>query len=99
MTTMKTKLRNFAGIFLFLVFSAAYSPAQSPGAPAPQQFDPMTGMAISPAAQEWKDTNWQDPDIVLTNVVYDNFPISEIAHDIRDRFKEQFDVLLPKSGG
>ena len=31
----------------------------------------------------------------MTNVSFDNVPISEVAKDLRTRFKEEFDLLLP----
>jgi len=101
--TMKSKLQVLAGTFLFLAFSLACSLAQSPGtaAPAPMMIDPTTGQPIAPAPPEWKDPNWKDPDIVLTNISYNGLPVAEIVNDLRERFKEEFDILLPEptSGG
>jgi hypothetical protein len=101
--TMKSKLQVLAGTFLFLAFSLVCSLAQSPGtaAPAPMVFDPTTGQPIVPAPPEWKDPNWKDPEIILTNVSYNGLPVAEIASDLRERFKEEFDILLPEptSGG
>jgi len=59
-----------------------------------QSIDPATGLPTAPAP-EWKDANWKDPDITLTNVFYDNLPLSEVARLLSDQFKQQFDVLLP----
>lgn len=67
-----------------------------PLTPAPQAFDPTTGQPIPPEGSEWKDANWKDPDIVLTNVNFDGQPVSEIANVIRDQFKGEFDLLLPQ---
>jgi hypothetical protein len=68
--------------------------------PAPPAIDPATGLPLplptSPAPKEWKDPNWKDPDITLTNVIYDRLPLSEVARDLRDKFKDYFDVLMPK---
>jgi hypothetical protein len=59
--------------------------------------DPATGLPVSPPAPEWKDADWKDPDITLTNVFYDGLPLSEVSQQLRDRFKEQFDIVLPGS--
>jgi hypothetical protein len=71
-----------------------------PGA-APMAFDPTTGAPIAQAVPDWKDANWKDPDITLTNVEFENIPLSEFARYLTDKFKDQFDVLLPDnaSGG
>jgi hypothetical protein len=69
------------------------------GPPAGQAFDPTTGMPIPPSAPEWKDSNWKDPDIILTNVAFDGLPIVEVANFLRDNFHNEFDVVLPKNWG
>jgi hypothetical protein len=48
-------------------------------------------------APPWKDPKWKDPDKVLPEVVYDGVPISEVAHDLRKKFDEAFDVVIPTS--
>jgi hypothetical protein len=95
--TMKSKLQISAGIILLLAFSLTGSLAQTPGVPPVQTIDPVTGLPISPPApgSDWKDTNWVDPDILLTNVTYRHLLLSEVAQNLRQQFKEQFDVLLP----
>src|ERR1700743_107107 len=95
MTTMKSKLKISAGIFLLLVLSLADSLAQVQVANGTLTIDPATGMEVSPPAPEWKDTNWQDPKIILTNVSYSDLRIWDIAQNLRDQFKQKFDVLLP----
>jgi len=96
---MKSNLKISAIIAVLFVASIASSLAQSMGGVpgAPQTFDPTTGQMIAPQAPEWKDPNWKDPDITLTNVTFDNLPISEVAHMLREQFKEQFDILLPST--
>src|SRR6185437_14197723 len=91
---MKSKLKISAIIAVLFVASIASSLAQSMGGVpgAPQTFDPTTGQMIAPQAPEWKD-----PNITLTNVTFDNLPISEVAHMLREQFKEQFDILLPST--
>jgi hypothetical protein len=98
---MKTKPAASAAI-LALILSVASVPGQAvspttgaPGGPPMQAFDPTTGMPIAAQPPQWIDSNWKDPDIVLTNVAYDNLPVSEVARDLRNRFKEQFDIILP----
>ena len=107
---MKSKLhlQSLAAIF-FLTVSLGASPVQK-GPGAPPAVDPNTGLPITtmphpgsggalavpqpqPASQ-WMDPNWKDPDIVLTNVYYE-LPLSEVVRDLRARFKDSFDVLMP----
>jgi hypothetical protein len=81
------------------VSGQAVNPATGlPVAPGVPAFDPTTGAPISPQ-QEWKDSEWKDPDIVMTNVAYEGLPLSEVARDLRTRFKEQFDIILPDTSG
>ena len=54
--------------------------------------DPATGL---PVEADWKDPNWTEPVIVLTNVDFDSLPPSEVAKILSDSFKQQFDILLP----
>lgn len=65
--------------------------------------DPNTGLPAAaptmPAEPQWIDSNWRDPDIVLTNVSYDGLPLSEVTRNLRDQFKNYFDILpLPQWG-
>jgi hypothetical protein len=108
---MKSKLhlQSLAAI-LFLIVSLSTAPAQKgPGAPPavdpntglplPQArtlpaMDPVTGLPQSQPTP-WKDPNWKDPDIVLTNVFYDGLPLSEVVRHLQDQFKGYFDVLTP----
>jgi len=72
-------------------------PVPQPG--APMAFDPVTGQPIAQAVPDWKDSNWKDPDITLTNVVFEGLPLSEVSRYLSDNFKQQFDVLLPGAAG
>jgi hypothetical protein len=103
---MKLKLRfpaSLASCFLLIPLGVALAqpgsgPAPSVGLTAglrPGALDPATGLPLPLATPEWKDPDWPDPDITLTNLVYDSLPLSEVARDLRDKFKEHFDVLLP----
>ncbi len=109
---MKSKLhlQSLAAIF-FLTISLGAAPAQK-GPGTPPAVDPNTGLPITmpqpvsggglaapqpQPAPQWMDPNWKDPDIVLTNVDYE-IPLSEVARDLRYRFKDFFDVLLPANG-
>jgi hypothetical protein len=58
---------------------------------APTVIDPATGLP----ATSWKDAGWKDPDKILPNVFYDGLPLSEVAKNLRDEFKDAFDVLIP----
>jgi hypothetical protein len=117
---MKSKLQiQTSAAILFLILSLAVAPAQpapsgastvnpatglpaTSGAPA---IDPTTGLPATPPATQWIAPNWTDPDIVLTNVVYDGLPLSEVARDLRARFQDRFnhdsfDILpMPKTFG
>src|SRR3569833_650506 len=104
---MKTKLKISAAMVLFLASAITFSLAQFPGAPsqtinpatglpvpqvaAPPSFDPKTGQPIEQAGPDWKDANWKDSDITLTNVAFDGIPLSEVAKYLTDHFKDQFD--------
>jgi len=79
------------------VVSAADQSGAPPAAPkltAPTVIDPTTGLP-SPPATSWKDAGWKDPDKILPNVFYDGLPLSEVAKNLRDEFKDAFDVLIP----
>jgi hypothetical protein len=101
---------------LFLLLSLAVAPAQTfpsnapavnpatgpggGGARSTQTIDLNTGLPVAPPAPQWIDPNWSDPDIVLTNVDYDGLPLSEVARNLRERFKDNFDILpMPKTFG
>lgn len=104
---MKTKpiLHTSAGI-LFLILSLGAAPAQNAPHPRPSvaakaaaasPVDPVTGL---PVAQPQPEPEWIGPDwvggsdMILTNVVYDSEPISEVVEDLRARFKGTFDIVL-----
>ena len=67
----------------------------APSLPAPPTIDPATGLPILQPSAPWKDPNWKDPDQVLPDCSYDGLPLSEVSKDLRDRFKNAFDVLTP----
>jgi hypothetical protein len=103
---MKSKLQiQTLAASLILIASLATASAQPaphrapPVNPAAAQpfpaalIDPNTGLPLPPAAPQWIDSNWNDPDLVLTNVVYENLPLSEVARDLREHFKDHFDIL------
>jgi hypothetical protein len=82
--------------------SASYhtppSPAHlSPDAPPTVQgiIDPATGLPIpQPLVQpRLLDKSWNEPDIVLTNIVYGDLSLAEVVMDLRERFKDHFDIL------
>jgi len=85
------------------------SPVLNPatGLPAPggaPTVDPTTGLTVAasatPAEPQWIDSNWRDPDTVLTNLFYDNLPVSEVAKNLREKFKNDFDILpMPSTYG
>ena len=117
---MKSKLQiQIPAAILFLILSLAVAPAQpapsgaptvnptaglpvAGGAPA---FDQTTGLPVTPPAPQWIDPSWSDPDIVLTNVVYDGMPLTEVARTLRERFKDRFNndtfdfLPMPKTFG
>ena len=81
----------------------AITPATGlPGPGGAPIVDPTAGLPVvapaAPSASQWIDPNWSDPDVVLTNVAYDNLPLNEVAGDLRERFKDYFDILpMPKT--
>ncbi|HZV36446.1 MAG TPA: hypothetical protein VFB72_17855 [Verrucomicrobiae bacterium] len=42
-------------------------------------------------------TNW-GPSTTIQNVTYNDLPLSEVAQNLKEVFKDQFDVLLPPGG-
>ena len=109
---MKTNLhlRSVAVILAFaaLVASASAQPAPAvnpatslPAPGGPPIINPTTGLPEAqpaPPEPQWIDTNWPDPDIVLTNVVYDGLPVVEVARHLRERFQDYFDILpMPRT--
>jgi len=97
---MKSKLCLFI-LAVILTAQLGTALAQNKFVPG-QAFDPTTGMPIPPPpdpASEWKDTNWIDPDIILTNVAFDGLPIVEVGNFLRDRFHNEFDIVLPQHWG
>jgi hypothetical protein len=58
--------------------------------------DPNTGLPVAP---EWKDSDWNDPDITLTNVDFVGLPVSEVARELSEQFSNEFDILLPQDFG
>lgn len=107
---MRTKLKISAVIVLLITSAVSLTRAQAPlgsGAMAvnpgvgfaggPPAVDPATGQPVS-QAENWKDSNWHDPDIVLTNVNFDGLPLTEVALYVREQFKNQIDVILPTAG-
>ena len=58
--------------------------------PSAPLIDPTTGLPVPAPEPQWIDPNWTDPDIVLTNVSYDGLPLSEVARNLRERFKDRF---------
>ena len=64
------------------------------GFPGQPTIDPTTGL---PVPAQWKDPNWKDPDKVLADVSYDALPLAEVARNLREQFKDAFDVLIPNT--
>ncbi|HWD92815.1 MAG TPA: hypothetical protein VG938_10735 [Verrucomicrobiae bacterium] len=97
---MKSKLCfSILAILLLRPLGVAFAQNRgisSNGAPSSLPLiDPTTGLPQAPAIPEWKDADWRDPVNILTNVFYNGLPLSDIAKDLRDRFKGEFDILLP----
>jgi len=70
----------------------------SPAAPAPDfsatqvsDIDPATGLPMPP----WVDPNWPDPGKLLPEINYDALPLEHVALQLRQDFKNAFDVLIP----
>lgn len=81
----------FASLAASLAQPAAPQPAPNP-IPAPV-LDPNTGLPLPTSEPQWVDPNWKDPDLVLTNVEYNDLPLNEVARQLRDQFKNYFDIL------
>jgi len=58
--------------------------------------DPTTGLPLAagtPSEPQWIAPDWSDPDIILTNVMYDGLPLIEVAKELREQCRNQFDIL------
>ena len=74
----------------------------APGAPAyaPQPAPPVVlgpdgnPLPLAPAPP-WKDENWPEPPITLTNVHFDGLTVGQVVLTLREAFKGSFDFLLP----
>ncbi len=75
---------------------AAGSPSGESRAVRAFDLDPRTGLpAAEPQPErQWIEPAWVDPEITLTNVAYDEIPMSDVANDLRVRFKNAFDILI-----
>ena len=105
---MKSKLQiQMAAVACVLLVSLASSLAQpaQPSAPAmppaanvpapggaPALLDPSTGLPPQ-ASAPWIDPNWTDPALIVTNISFDGLPVSEVAHQLRELFKNDFNIL------
>ncbi len=67
------------------------------GAAAPGSIDPTTGLPAADPSTQWKDPKWKDPDKALAEVSYDGVPIGEVARDLRKKFNDAFDIVVPNS--
>lgn len=109
--TMKTKLQILIAVFSILFSIALASAQQQPridpatGLPLPPQpqIDPATGLPAdgSPpfkgpdGTPTWIDPAWPDPGKVLPRIDYQGLPLSEVANQLRQRFTNAFDIILP----
>ena len=83
------------------------SPPAPPVAPAPpwsNLVDPTTGLPGGvdpqtglPRQVEWIPQDWSEPNIVLTNFNCDGLPVSELARQLREQFKDTIDIMVPAS--
>jgi hypothetical protein len=72
---------------------SAPPPVPAP-APPPLTMDPRTGLPVPQVT--WIDPSWKAPSKMLSEVNYDGLPLSEIARQLVQEFKGEFDVLLPR---
>jgi hypothetical protein len=99
--TMKKRLHEATPVILgafvlaaLLVLAvSAVRAADGPNRPAASQLHPSpTGRPEAVKAPQWEKINK-----VLSEVSFDNIPLSEVTKFLRDQFKNEFDVLLPAS--
>jgi hypothetical protein len=111
--TMKTKLPILISAFA-IVFSLATASAQQPHIdpnsglplPPPPAIDPATGLPAdgSPPFKDangtptWIDPAWSDPNELLLSVNYQSLPLAEVANQMREKFTNSFDIILPADG-
>lgn len=58
--------------------------------------DPVTGLPIE-QQPEWKDSDWKDPAMTLTNIAWNGLPLSEVVRGLQDQFGAAFDIIVPTS--
>lgn len=61
----------------------AFAGADAAGLPAP--------------VNEWRDPEWREPELTLKVVQFEDIPLIEVVNHLRKEFKEEFDVVIPKS--
>jgi hypothetical protein len=90
---------NFCALVTALLIFAAMS-----GRSVEQKvrIDPQTGVPYPDTEKDanwkdpnWKDPNWKDPDAVMPEGTYDSLPVTDVAQDLRDKFKNAFDLIIP----
>lgn len=65
-------------------------PAGSGGGLAVPQMPGAAALPPGPPA-------WPDSGLILTNIAFENLPLSEVVRYLRQGFKQEFDVILPQS--
>lgn len=69
------------------------SMALYPATVQPVAIDPNTGLPMPVAPPQYIDPQWSPPALVLTNVNWDGLPLSEVTFQLREDFKDSFDIL------
>lgn len=63
----------------------------------PQSGSGGGGLGPGMGGESWPAPAWTDTGIVLTNVSFQNLPLSEVVGFLRQRFNQGFDVILPQN--
>ncbi len=88
---MKSLTRLPALLLLLIAVLATFA------APPPPAIDPATGLPVTASAPAWKDTDWKDPEKKLAEVNYDSINIDDVARQLRQEFKDAFDIIIPNT--
>jgi hypothetical protein len=59
--------------------------------------DPNASLPVPTPTDQWIQPNWTDPGLVLPEVDFDGYPLSDAGNKLRKQFKDAFDMILPGS--
>ncbi len=92
MNRFTASLRVAAALMTLTTFMAAHA---ADNAPTASRVSSPPASKSTTSVEAWKEAGWKDPEIILTEVNYKNMPLGEVAANLRELFKDMFDVIAP----